>query len=149
MSYMIEFILWVIFTNMVSKVVIIKKLWLFYWWLLLMIINDYWSLLIITCYWWLLLMIIDDYLLLMIICYWWLLMIICYWWLLLMIIKKDCNKTNCSNIYKQVIRPFLNFLIFFYDKISQVKKAPKGTKKHNQFKIYPHKIYWFHISYQA
>ena len=48
-----------------------------------------------------------------------------------MIIKKDCNKTNCSSIYKEVIRPFFNLFVFFYDKISQVKKAPKGTKEHN------------------
>ena len=118
---MMEFILWVIFTKIVSKVVIIKKLWLFYWWLLLMIIDDYW----------------------------WLLMIICYWWLLLMIIKKDCNKTNCSSIYKEVIRSFFILFIFFYDKISQApkgtkryqiapnstkyhQKAPKGTKRHQR-----------------
>ena len=33
---------------------------------------------------------------------------------------------NSSNI-NEVIIPVLNFLIFFYDKISQVQK---GTKKH-------------------
>ena len=44
-----------------------------------------------------------------------------------------------------VIRPVLNFLLIFYDKISQ---APKGTKKHqkalksnNRFKIYQLKIH--------
>ena len=34
-----------------------------------------------------------------------------------------------SNI-NEVNRPVLNFLIFFYDKISQVQKAIKSTKKH-------------------
>ena len=48
-----------------------------------------------------------------------LLMIICY-----------CNKTNFSSSIYKVIRPVLNFLFFFYDKISQVQKS---TKKHNQY----------------
>ena len=36
---------------------------------------------------------------------------------------------NISSIINGVIRPVLNFLFFFYDKISQ---APKSTKKHQQ-----------------
>ena len=44
-----------------------------------------------------------------------------------MIIKKDCEKINCSSSIYKVIRPVLNFLFFFYDKISQVQKS---TKKH-------------------
>ena len=59
----------------------------------LMIIND--DLMIINDY----LMIIDDYL-----------MIINDY---LMVIKKNCNKTNCSSVYKEVIRPVLNFFFFF------------------------------------
>ena len=112
-----------------------NNLWLFYWWLLLVI--------------WLLLIII-----------WWLLTIMSW---LLMIIKKDCNKTNCSSIYKEVIRPVLNFLFFFtirshiFSKkhqkaLKSTKKhqeAPKGTKKHNQFEIHWHKIYRFDKAYQA
>ena len=39
---------------------------------------------------------------------------------------------DCSSIYKEVIRPFFKLFIFFYDKISQVKKAPKGTKKYQK-----------------
>ena len=46
---MMEFILWVIFTKIVSKVVIIKKIVII---LLMIIIDDY--------YWWLLLIIIID-----------------------------------------------------------------------------------------
>ena len=42
MCEMMEFILWVIFTKIVSRVLIIKKIVI----ILLMIINDYW--------WWLL-----------------------------------------------------------------------------------------------
>ena len=49
-----------------------------------------------------------------------------------MIIKKDCNTTNCSSIYKEVIRPFFKLFTFFYDKIPQVRKAPKGSKKHQK-----------------
>ena len=37
-----------------------------------------------------------------------------------------------SSIYKEVIRPFFKLFTFFYDKISQVKKAPKGTKEHQK-----------------
>ena len=77
--------------------------------LLMIIIDDYWWLFAIDDYWWL--FVIDDY----------------YWWLL----KKIAIKQIVVILYKQVIRPFLKLFIFFYDKISQVKKAPKGTKKHN------------------
>ena len=53
-----------------------------------------------------------------------------------MIIKKDCNKTNCSSIYKEVIRPVLNFLLFFTIRfhifLKKHQKAPKGTKKHQK-----------------
>ena len=67
-------------------------------------------------------MIDDDYLMMI------LMIIIIWWWLLLLTsIKKDCNKINCSSITYKVIRPVLNFLFFFYDKISQ---APKSNKKH-------------------
>ena len=82
-----------------------------------MISDDYYCFIILL----LLIIVIDDYLLL--------LMIICY-----------CNKTNFSSSINEVIRPVLNFLFFFHDKISQVQKsmtkhqkalkAPKGTKKH-------------------
>ena len=45
-----------------------------------------------------------------------------------MIIKKDCNKTNCSSIYKEVIRPvLLNFLFFFTIRFHKYKKALKST----------------------
>ena len=37
--------------------------------------------------------------------------------------------SEVSSIYKEVIRPVLNFF-FFYEKISQ---ALKSTKKHNQY----------------
>ena len=76
------------------------NLWLFYWWLLLMIIDDY---------------------------YWWLIIITDSWWWLLLIIICYCNKTNFSSSIYKVIRPVLNLLFFFYDKISQVQKS---TKKH-------------------
>ena len=46
---------------------------------------------------------------------------------LMMIIKKDSNKTNCSRSIYKVVKPVLMFLIFFYDKISEVQKS---TKKH-------------------
>ena len=45
-----------------------------------------------------------------------------------MIIKKDCEKINCSSSIYKVIRPVLNFF-FFYDNISQVRKS---TKKHQK-----------------
>ena len=45
-----------------------------------------------------------------------------------MMIVDDDYIDDCSSIYKEVIRPlFKLFIYFFYDKISQVKKAPKGT----------------------
>ena len=45
--------------------------------------------------------------------YYWFFIIIGDYLLLLMIIGY-CNKTNCSSIYKEVIRPLvLNFLFFF------------------------------------
>ena len=77
---MMEFILWVVFTKIVSQVVIIKKTVIIekdcdYWWLFV-IIDDYLFLLMIIC---------DCLLLLMIICD--------YWWLFV-IIEKDCNKIN-------------------------------------------------------
>ena len=67
-----------------------------------------------------------------------------YWkrlWLLkkIMIIEKDCDywkrlwQDKFSSNINEVIRPVLNFLFFFYDKISQVQKSTKriqGTKKH-------------------
>ena len=83
---------------------------------MLIIIDEYLMMTIIDDY--LMMIIIDDY----------------YWWLfdddyLMMIIKKDCNKTNCSSGIYKVIRPVLNFLSFFYDKISQ---ALKSTQKHSK-----------------
>ena len=66
---MMEFILWVIFTKIVSKVVIICDYFIDDCWLSLIVIDVYWLLLMIDdYYWWLLMMIIinDDY-------YWWLL----------------------------------------------------------------------------
>ena len=71
---MMEFIPWVIFTKIVSQVVIIKKI---------AIIEkdcDYWKTL------WLLLWFYYDY--------WWLFVIICYYWWLFVIIEKDCSKIN-------------------------------------------------------
>ena len=56
--------------------------------------------------------IIDDYYLL-------LLMIICY-----------CNQTNFRRRKYKVIRPVLNFLLIFYDKISQVQKSIKKNTRH-------------------
>ena len=47
------------------------------------------------------------------------------------------NSVCTSGNINEVIRPVLNFLFFFYDKISQVQKstkknqkAPKSIKKH-------------------
>ena len=47
------------------------------------------------------------------------------------------NSVCTSSNINEVIRPVLNFLFFFYDKISQVQKstkkhqkAPKSIKKH-------------------
>ena len=76
----------------------------------------------------LLLMIIDDYFIIIDNCsfiiddYWLLLMIVIDYWLLLMIICY-CNKENFSSIIYKVIRPVLNFLFFFYDKILQAPKS--------------------------
>ena len=42
--------------------------------------------------------------------------------------REDIGENWSSSIYK-VIRPVLNFLFFFYDKISQVQKS---TKKHQK-----------------
>ena len=39
------------------------------------------------------------------------------------------NYPNNSRNINEIIRPVLNFF-FFNDKISQVQKAPKSTKKH-------------------
>ena len=76
MCYMMEFILWVIFTKIVSKVVIICDYFIDnYWWLLIIIDNYYWWLMIIIDdYYWLLMMIIidDDY----------------YWGLFVIVIKQ-------------------------------------------------------------
>ena len=49
---MMEFVLWVIFTKIVSKVVIICHYFIdgYYWWLLLMIDDYYWLLMMIICY---------------------------------------------------------------------------------------------------
>ena len=96
---MMEFMLKVIFTKIVSKVVI-KKIVII---LLMIIIDNY--------YWWLLLM-------MMVI----IMVIICY-----------CNKTKFSSSINEVIRPVLNFLFFFYDKISQVQKSIKKNTRHNQY----------------
>ena len=43
-------------------------------------------------------------------------------YLLLLMIIGYCNKTNCSSVYKGVIRPFFK-VIFFYDKIPQALKS--------------------------
>ena len=43
---------------------------------------------------------------------------------------EDCNKTNCSIIYKEVIRPVLNF--FFMIRFYKYKKALKSTKKYQK-----------------
>ena len=77
---MMEFMLWVIFTKVVSKVVKICDYF----------IDDY--------YWWLLMIIDDDLLLLMI--------IVDYWWLILMIVRKNCNKTNFSRVYIRLLCQF-------------------------------------------
>ena len=52
--------------------------------------------------------------------------------------REDIGENWSSSIYK-VIRPVLNFLFFFYDKILQVQKstkkhqkALKSTKKHQK-----------------
>ena len=37
-----------------------------------------------------------------------------------MIIENDCDKINLSSNINEVIRPVLNFLFFFDDKISHV-----------------------------
>ena len=42
--------------------------------------------------------------------------------------REDIGENWSSSIYK-VIRPVLNFLFFFYDKILQVQKS---TKKHQK-----------------
>ena len=49
------------------------------------------------------------------------------------------NSVCTSSNINEVIRPVLNFLFFFHDKISQVQKstkkhqkAPKSTKKHQK-----------------
>ena len=39
----------------------------------------------------------------------------------------DRDKINFSSNINEVIRPVLNFLFFFYDKVSQVQKS---TKRH-------------------
>ena len=61
-------------------------------------------------------------------------------YLLLLMIVIDSyyhDKINFNSIIIEVVRPVLNFLLFFYDKISQAlkstknhQKALKSTKKH-------------------
>ena len=88
----------------------------YYWWLLFIIIVFYY-------WWWLLLMIIIDYYWWLFFYYWWLLVIIDdYYWSLLMIICY-CNKTNFSSSIYKVIRPVLNFLIFFTIRFHKHQKA--------------------------
>ena len=63
----------------------------------------------------------------------------------IVIIKKShaCNKNNFDSNINEVIRPVLNFLLFFYEKISHTQKAQKSQKapkaqkaqKRNQAKV--------------
>ena len=48
----------------------------------------------------------------------------------IVIIKKShaCNKNNFDSNINEVIRPVLNFLLFFYEKISHTQKAQKSQK---------------------
>ena len=59
--------------------------------------------------------------------YWLLLMIICYYWWLFVSDNYYVDKSNFSSSVNEVIRAVLNFLYFFYDKISQLQKS---IKKH-------------------
>ena len=63
----------------------------------------------------------------------------------IVIIKKShaCNKNSFDSNINEVIRPVLNFLLFFYEKISHTQKAQKSQKapkaqkaqKRNQAKV--------------
>ena len=63
----------------------------------------------------------------------------------IVIIKKShaCNKNNFDSNINEVIRPVLNFLLFFYEKMSHTQKAQKSQKapkaqkaqKRNQAKV--------------
>ena len=48
----------------------------------------------------------------------------------IVIIKKShaCNKNSFDSNINEVIRPVLNFLLFFYEKISLTQKAQKSQK---------------------
>ena len=39
-----------------------------------------------------------------------------------------CNRINFSSNVNEVITAVLNFLLFFYDQISQARKSTKSTK---------------------
>ena len=63
----------------------------------------------------------------------------------IVIIKKShaCNKNSFDSNINEVIRPVLNLLLFFYEKISHTKKAQKSqeaqkaqkAQKRNQAKV--------------
>ena len=58
---------------------------------------------------------------------------------MIVLIEQDCNDWKFSSNVNEVIRAVLNFLLFFYKKISHAPKAQKAPKvpkaqKRNQAK---------------